>query len=154
VAGRIRSIEIARWLGHYRFPPYPFCFIIHSSYHSVPYKLAAESVIPRRCMWVRPVLELFLLSGIYCDIRRGIHKFRDWWCHLYSSCNSMMQHYLIVIVNLGSQYIKFHAAGWTCWFFASYYFESCIWPDAISWCIRQRNSIRFYANLGKVHWRP
>jgi hypothetical protein len=31
----------------------------------------------------------------------------------------------------------------------SFYLESCLWPDAISRWIRQRNSVTFCANLGK-----
>jgi hypothetical protein len=43
---------------------------------------------------------------------------------------------------------KFHTVGWTYWFFASVYLESCIWPNAISRWIRQRNN-KFCANLRK-----
>jgi hypothetical protein len=38
---------------------------------------------------------------------------------------------VIVLAYLGSQCIKFHAAGRTCWFFASFYLESCICPHEI-----------------------
>jgi hypothetical protein len=34
--------------------------------------------------------------------------------------------------------------------FMSFYLESCLWPDANSRWIRQRNSIKFCSNLGKV----
>jgi hypothetical protein len=30
------------------------------------------------------------LLYLWCDIRWGIHNFRDWCCHLYSSCVSAM----------------------------------------------------------------
>jgi hypothetical protein len=61
---------------------------------------------------------------------------------------------ITVIVTLESQCTKFHAAGWTCWFFTSFYLELCIWPHLISQWTRQRNSIKFCANLGKVWQRP
>jgi hypothetical protein len=48
-----------------------------------------------------------------------------------------------------SQRTKFHAAGWTCWFYFLL-LESCICPDAISRWIRQRNSIKFCAILWKI----
>jgi hypothetical protein len=50
---------------------------------------------------------------------------------------------MIVLEYLGNQYTKFHAAGW---FFTSFYLKPCIWPDAISRWILQRNSE--CANLG------
>jgi hypothetical protein len=45
-----------------------------------------------------------------------IHNYRDWCCHLYSSCSSVMHHYMIVLAYLGSQHTKVQAAGCTCWF--------------------------------------
>jgi hypothetical protein len=80
----------------------------------------------------------------------SIHNFRDWRCHLYSSCSSMMQQYMIVLSYLGSQHTKYHAAQWTCWLFTSFYLESCIWPDVISQWSQQRNSkcAQFCENLG------
>jgi hypothetical protein len=55
---------------------------------------------------------------------------------------------MIVLAYLGSQCTKFHTTGWM-WFFTSFYLELCIWPDAISRRIWQRNSIKFCTNLGK-----
>jgi hypothetical protein len=53
------------------------------------------------------------------------------------------------------QCTTFQAAGWKCWFFSSFYWESWNWPDAISQWNRQRNSIKFCINLGtKVRRRP
>jgi hypothetical protein len=56
---------------------------------------------------------------------------------------------MIVLAYLGSQSTTFHAAGWMCWFFTSFYLELCIWPDVMSRWIWQRNSIKFCANLIK-----
>jgi hypothetical protein len=36
---------------------------------------------------------------------------------------------MIVVAFLRSRCTKFHATGWTYWFFTSFYLESCIWPD-------------------------
>jgi hypothetical protein len=47
---------------------------------------------------------------------------------------------MIVLAYLGSQCQKFHTAGYTSPFFTSFYLETCIWPDAVSWWNRQRNS--------------
>jgi hypothetical protein len=33
--------------------------------------------------------------------------------------------------------------------FKSFYLESFIWADSIPWWIPERNSIKFFANLGK-----
>jgi hypothetical protein len=60
-------------------------------------------------------------------------------------CNSR----LFVLAYLESQHTKFHAAGWTCWFFMSFYLESCIWLDVISQWIRHQVSVRFCVNLRK-----
>jgi hypothetical protein len=54
---------------------------------------------------------------------------------------------MVVLAYLGSRCTKYHAAGWTCRCFMSFYLESCIWRDAISRWIRQRSSE--CANLGK-----
>jgi hypothetical protein len=56
---------------------------------------------------------------------------------------------MIVLAYIGSQYTKFHTAGWKCWFLTSLYSECCIWPDGILRWILQRNSIKFCLNLGK-----
>jgi hypothetical protein len=37
-------------------------------------------------------------------IRGGIHNFRDQRCHLYSSCRSAMQRWMIVLAYLANQY--------------------------------------------------
>jgi hypothetical protein len=55
---------------------------------------------------------------------------------------------MLVLAYLRSQCTKFHTAGWTCWFFTSFYLESCIWPDAISWWIGKRVYIEFCSDLG------
>jgi hypothetical protein len=54
-----------------------------------------------------------------------------------------------VLTYLGNHCTKFEAAGWKCWALTSFYFESCIWPEAILRRIRQRMCIQFFENLGK-----
>jgi hypothetical protein len=54
-----------------------------------------------------------------------------------------------VLAYLGSQFTQFHTAGWMYWFFTSFSFELCTWPEAISRWIQQKNSITFCANLRK-----
>jgi hypothetical protein len=53
-----------------------------------------------------------LQEAAYPSVRCGIHNFWNWCCHLYNSCNSAMQRYMIVLAYLGIQCTKFHAAGW------------------------------------------
>jgi hypothetical protein len=63
---------------------------------------------------------------------------------------------MVVLAHLGSQCTKFHAARWMCWFFMSFYLELCIWPDAISRWMQQRNSecaSNFVQILDKVQRR-
>jgi hypothetical protein len=54
---------------------------------------------------------------------------------------------MVVLAFLGSQCTKFHAAGWTCWFLASFYLESC--GEILRW-IRQRNNIKLCVDLGDL----
>jgi hypothetical protein len=76
-----------------------------------------------KCIWGA-------FSKVITQVQGSIYNFRDWCCHLYSSCSSVMQ-WMIVLAYLGSQCTKFHASGSTCWFCTSFYLESCIWPDVI-----------------------
>jgi hypothetical protein len=55
----------------------------------------------------------------------------------------------MIVLYLGVQYTEFHAGEWTRGFLISFYLEPCIRPDEISRWIRQRNGIKFCANLGK-----
>jgi hypothetical protein len=87
------------------------------------------------------------------NIRGDIHNFWDWCCHLYSSC-SAMQRKMIRLAYFESQCTLFHTAGWMCWVFMSFYLESCIWADAISRWIRQKNRIKFRANRNKWDGDP
>jgi hypothetical protein len=99
------------------------------------------------CEWPLYLI-LKLLSMHYfvinfdCSVR-GIHNFRDWCCHLCSSCSSTMLWWIIVLAYLGSQCTKFHAAGWNSWFLTSFYM------DVISQWIQQRNSVKCCADLGR-----
>jgi hypothetical protein len=53
-------------------------------------------------------------SIVITIVQGDFHNFRDWRCHLYSSCSSMMQWQMIVLAYLGSQCTKFYTAGWAC----------------------------------------
>jgi hypothetical protein len=66
-----------------------------------------------------------------CQIRDGIHNFWDRCYHLYSSCGSVIQWYMIVLEYLRGQCTKFHTTGWISLFLASIYLELCIWLDVI-----------------------
>jgi hypothetical protein len=100
----------------------------------------------------------YVKSGFATKVRLqqiwDTHIFRDWCWHLYSSCSSTMQRWMICVVIAylggggGGQCMKFHAAGRMCWYFISFYFELCIWSDAISWCIWQKEQ-QILANLEK-----
>jgi hypothetical protein len=41
----------------------------------------------------------------------AIHNFQDWYCHLYSSCGSMMQWKMTALAHLWNKCTTFHAAG-------------------------------------------
>jgi hypothetical protein len=119
-------------------------WVIFHHLHCVNYRgLLAEKTQSRKVSTVYGVTARIHL------VRGDINNFRNGRCHLYRSCSSAMQRYMIVLAYIESQCTKFHAAELTCWFFTSSYMRSCIWPDAISWLIRQTNSVRFCANLGK-----
>jgi hypothetical protein len=80
------------------------------------------------CAAVKCVIQWgFIVTCIYeLYVLGDIHNFWDWCCHLYSSCSSTMQQYMVVLAYLWSQCTKFHAAEWMCRFFTSFYLESCI----------------------------
>jgi hypothetical protein len=61
---------------------------------------------------------------------------------------------MIVLAYHGSQRTKFHAARWTCWSFTPFYLVSCIWPDAISHWIWQRNSMKCSKPWKMCDWDP
>jgi hypothetical protein len=97
-------------------------------------------------VYKKTVLNLKFTIVSLNGLTTSIHNFWGWCCHIYSSCSSMMQHYMIVLVYLGSQCTELYAACWTFRFFTSFYLELCVRPGAISRWIRQRNNA---TNLGK-----
>jgi hypothetical protein len=58
---------------------------------------------------------------------------------------------MIVLAYLGSQCKKIHTAGWKCWFLRPFSWSRA---SVLTRWIRQKNSIKFCANLGKVRRRP
>jgi hypothetical protein len=71
----------------------------------------------------------------------AIHHFRDWCCHMYSSCSTS--------ISWESLYKISRSWDGSTDFFTFFYLESCIWPDAILRWIRQRVRNKFCANFGK-----
>jgi hypothetical protein len=65
---------------------------------------------------------VFVLLIEYVWILGGIHNFRDryWCCHLHSSCGRAIKRQIIVLAYLVTQFTKFHAVDWKCWFLHSF----------------------------------
>jgi hypothetical protein len=100
--------------------------------------LKVKTKLPCTLAQKQPEIRQWVRCSVTLRNTRGIHNFRDWCCHIYSSCSSMIQQCMRVLTCLGSQCTKFHAAGWMCWFVMSSYLES--WPHEISRWIQQRKS--------------
>jgi hypothetical protein len=82
-----------------------------------------------------------------------VHDFRDWCCHLYSSCSSAMQRYVVVLAYIGSQCTNFNTAGLLCWFFMSFLF-GVTYPAWYDFCQLIRSRSMSPSARSFVRWPP